>query len=250
MRDQASQGSAASEVDAGNSKSQVRTDKHADEIAKLKAALRAGTKEQKKHALEVLLPALIKRDILAAAELVAGLDAGETRQEAAFDVAKKWGDSDPQAAFAWSCKLPGEEEQQNCVAIICQKLAYKDPVQAMALAESYTGPSRHSLIHGAIGPWMAQDPDAAITWIQRIESPKARDLCWTSAVDDLALKDPERAANLVLDHIGSNDLMEYAVIGVLSRWMVQDRQAATRWVDSFPPGNLRTRAENELKKGR
>lgn len=198
------------------SKSEARDERQAAEISRLLAAL----EEQEDPSLRI---------------------------RASYDISDKWGKTDPDAAFEWARNLPDEQEQRDSLIIICENLALKDPARAMALAESYTGSKRGDVTLRVVIHWMAADPPAATAWIERLESSEERDRCCLYSSRSLAKKCPAQAASLVLDHISSDVLMELAVLCVLQEWTVQDRKGAEEWVNSFPPGSLRTRAERELK---
>lgn len=229
------------------SKSKPRASKPSAEIPKLLSALRTGTTEQTTLALEVLLPDLMKRDITAAAELADGLEAWASREQVLLKIAGTWAEEDPDAALNWSRRLPDAGERQNCLVVICQKLSLSDPARAVALAETLPNAGNFLLLAGLCGPWMAQDPEAAAEWIAKQGSTGVRDLCWMGGISELAKKSPEQAANLAVDKIESERFQTEAVISVLHQWVLQDRKAAAEWVELFPAGPLRTRAEGELK---
>ena len=198
-------------------------------------------------ALEVLLPDLIKRDIAATADMALELESWASREQVLLRIADAWAGTDAQAAFDWSHRLPQSEERKNCRAAICRKLALSDPARAVALSESFPDEGQGPLLASLTSLWMARDSAAATAWISAQKSPDLRDLCWQVGVSELAKKSPEQAANLAVDHIASETLQAEAVISVLHQWILRDRKAAAEWVDLFPAGPLRTRAEGELK---
>lgn len=231
---------------AHSAKSASRSIKTRDEIPKLLDSLRAGTTEQTALALETLLPDLMKRDIATAAEIALQLEPWASREQVLLKIAGTWAEKDPDAALEWARRLPDAGEQQNCIATICQKLALSDPARAVALAETLPGAGNVLLTASLSTPWMARDPDAAIEWISKQRSSGIRDLCWSTGLIELAKKSPERAANLAVEKMSLQSLQAEAVISVLHQWVLQDRKAAAEWVELFPAGPLRTRAEGEL----
>ena len=213
---------------------------------RIAAALGSTNTQQAATALEVLLPDLMKRDIAAAADLAAGLEPWEQREQVLLRVAGTWVKSDPAAAAEWCRDLPDPEERLNCLGAICNKLATTDPAGAMSLVESAGGKGVEALQISLVAPWMAREPVKASAWISAHSDSDFRDRCWSSGLAGLAREAPEQAATLAANNIESGSIQEEAVISVLHQWILNDREAAANWVALFPAGALRERAEGEL----
>jgi hypothetical protein len=63
----------------------------------------------------------------------------------------------------------------------------------------------------------------------------------------VAKTNPAEAAQLVSQQMSPGQTQTEAAISVLYQWTQQDPAAAMAWAESFPPGDLRERAINEVK---
>jgi hypothetical protein len=210
------------------------------------AALETTDDTEHRIALEALLPDLIKRDPAAAAELALGLAEWERREQALRKVADTWAASDPHAAVAWAAGLENEFERIMCVGSACTKISRAEPALAVSLAWSVYGLRESPHICFLAGYWLASDRPAAEAWIMNISDPHLRDRMWSEAALNLGSVSPEQAAILAAEKISPGPLQEEAVISALHQWVLTDRQAAAAWVELFPEGPLRERAEGEL----
>jgi hypothetical protein len=210
------------------------------------AALESTHDTEHRIALEGLLPDLIKRDPAAAAELALGLAEWEHREQALRKVADTWAASDPHVAVAWAAGLENEFERIMCVGSACTQISRADPALAVSLAWSVHGLRESPHICFLAGYWLASDRAAAEAWITNISDPHLRDRMWSEGVLNLGLVSPEQAAILAAEKISPGPLQEEAVISALHQWVLTDRQGAAAWVELFPEGPLRERAEGEL----
>lgn len=197
-------------------------------------------------ALETLLPDFIKRDPVAASELTLGLAEWERREQALRKVADTWAASDPHAAVAWAAGLENQFERIMCLGSACTKISRADPALAVSLA--WNAPDLRDSPHicSLAGYWLASDRPAAEAWITNISDPHLRDQMWSEAALNLGSVSPEQAAILAAEKIRPGPLQEEAVISALHQWVLRDRKAAAEWVELFPEGPLRERAEGEL----
>ena len=51
---------------------------------------------------------------------------------------------------------------------------------------------------------------------------------------------------MVVEQIPPGSIQTEAVISVLHQWFLRDMAGAAAWVDQFPAGDLKVRAENEM----
>jgi hypothetical protein len=94
--------------------------------------------------------------------------------------------------------------------------------------------------------WAASDSRSATEWLSANPSaePEA-DERWAALVEVLVGQSPSEAATVVAG-ITPGAVQDEAVIAVLHQWSLRDPVGAAAWIDLFPPGSLRTRAEVEL----
>jgi len=57
---------------------------------------------------------------------------------------------------------------------------------------------------------------------------------------------PTEAAIMVVEQIPPGLIQTETVISVLHQWFLRDMAGAAAWVDQFPAGDLKVRAENEM----
>lgn len=214
--------------------------------ATIAAALGSADRTKASSALEVLLPDLTKRDVVAAADLARDLEPWAQRQQALLLVANAWADSDPEAGAEWCRSLTGAEEQLHCLRALCNKLATTDPARAMTLVEEHGGADTKALAQDIMQHWPRKDLKAAMAWVENRQDPETRDSLWNHLALSLAEIDPKQAANLAAERIVSEKIQDEAVISVVHQWVLKDRKAAAEWVELFPEGPLRERARGEL----
>ncbi|WP_367872077.1 hypothetical protein [Luteolibacter sp. Populi] len=231
---------------AGTSAKQAKSSRRSpgpddESDSRILEALRSTDAAEHALALETLLPEFIRRDPHAAMDLVLGLKSWERREATLLAASGKFGAGDPAVAIGWLNKVEDETEKRICRAAACRRMIATVPETAMMLAESDPG-----LVTELAGAWVSRSPDEALRWIAAHKDPEQGDRLWAAGLLALAEKSPERAANLAVDHIDSEHLQAEAVISVLHQWVLQDRKAAAEWVELFPEGPLRARAEGEL----
>lgn len=216
-----------------------------EEIA---AILRADKDEgAQRRAIDVLLPELMRRDIRAAADFAAALESWASAGETINKVLDHWADSDPEAAAAWAAMLHGGRESlQQPLSLIVLKLARTDARLAVKLTEKYGFEDLPEFAGNLVQIWAQTDAAAAALWTDARPDQELRDHLWARIAMAKSESSPHEAANLAVDKISSLPVQEEAVISVLHQWVLRDPGAAAAWVDLFPEGPLRTRAEGEL----
>jgi len=215
-----------------------------DAVAK---GLRSSDSEQRKLALETLLPDLIRMDIRQAAALAASLPEWASAEEAMKGVLDTWTEKDAPAATEWCMSYVREEEKQPCLWYICTKAAPRNPALAMTLVEDHSIGENRDLKENVLHHWARRDFQAATKWVELQHDEELKDHLWNRISLSLAETNPGKAATLAVKHIASETIQEEAVISVLHQWILKDREAAADWVALFPEGVLRDRAEEEFK---
>ncbi len=232
----------------GKSRREAARPRGAEAVA---AALRSDRSEERQLALDTLLPDLMARDMVAAAELAAELPGWAGREQALLRVSDVWGASDPGEAAAWAAGLGTPEERRFCLAAICRQAARTDPALAIGYAlDSVDGEDPALLEHLAATYIASEGPGTrkeAAVWIRATWNNEDRDRFWAAGVRMMAENAPEKAANLAVEHISPGPVQDEAVISILHQWSRHDRAAAAAWVALFPEGEFRTRAEKEIK---
>ena len=95
------------------------------------------------------------------------------------------------------------------------------------------------------GPGRTSRPPAPGRWPEPAGEQRDRLLQRIAFVE--AKTDPAEAGRLVSEQMSPGQIQNEAAISVLYQWARQDAAAAQAWAESFPPGDLRDRAINEVK---
>jgi len=193
-----------------------------------------------------LLTDLVPSDPPAIAALVlAGVDP-DIRVDALRTVAREWAALDPAKAMAWAQALPDEDERKDVSEFVCYRVAEDDPLKAREMAAASGFGPDSSLSTDLVQQWAAREPAKARDWILSQPQGDAREVLLTELAPLLAQQDPAAAGRIVSEELtGSHQ--EEAAMSVLYQWARKDAAAATAWVQQFPQGALKKRAEEELQ---
>lgn len=183
----------------------------------------------------------------AAAEDARAISSPGLREEMMRRAIQAWAMKDPETALAWAAKLPDPGESQIAMIQVCVQLAESDPASAIRLAMScHLDEIPGDLLGNFTAGWAARDLSHARDWVDGQPAGEFRDQLMERIVFEYANIDSPAAARLVADRMGSGESQIEAAISVLHQWTLQDLNAATAWVESFPNGTLRDRAAREL----
>jgi hypothetical protein len=94
--------------------------------------------------------------------------------------------------------------------------------------------------------WASKDIAAATKWALARPAGEERDNLLARVAYVLAEKNPREAATMVVNNLAPGDAQIEAAISIVHQWALQDWNAAKEWVDTFPEGPLRDRAQNEV----
>jgi hypothetical protein len=97
--------------------------------------------------------------------------------------------------------------------------------------------------------WARTNLSAARDWALEQPAGAIRDELLSRIALVRAKEDPADAARLVAEHMAPGPIYEEAVITVVHQWSLQDRPAVSVWIENFPAGPLKLRAQKELEGG-
>jgi len=158
-----------------------------------------------------------------------------------------WTDKDPKAALAWASGLSDPNERQTALAAVCIELAGTNPALAVTNADVFNlGEQDTNLLPALVGQWAAKDLQGALDWSQNYSVNDQREDMLARVAFVEAQTDPAGAARLVVENISPGTTQDDAAISVLHQWALNDLAGATAWVENFPEGPLKTRAEDTL----
>ncbi|MES2705495.1 MAG: hypothetical protein V4726_02720 [Verrucomicrobiota bacterium] len=156
-----------------------------------------------------LVPALLKSDPKAAAEVIAAC------ADSTYSLASKWADNDPRSALGWAETQPVDSRQAQAVKLhAARKLATADPLRDIALL----GDCR-SAASGDQGYWLNEGYREAFASLSATDPDKAREMI--AGNPDLATS----GVNGYLTHAFAKDAAE--AIAQARKWLEVPALAAT-----------------------
>jgi hypothetical protein len=228
-------------------------------------------------ALNAVLGEMASKDPQKAVAVAATLS-GDEQTRAYSEIAEKWGLKDFAAAEAWINTLPAEA-RDRAMASALESYATSNPEGAAAkVAMMPAGDDRDRAIEDVAGPWARKDPAAAAAWVAQQQTEDIDDAIrpvmsswanvdpaaaqtWISSLPQGELRDEATAtfiwSNRTADPQASIQMAESIeddgtrnrTIGMtVMRWMQEDREAATSYVQSST--SLSDEAKERLIEGR
>ncbi len=163
----------------------------------------------------------------------------------------RWGQEDPDAAFASLGNLSAKRNGSQANAIL-GGLASTDPSRAVAWLTNPDNNAQHqpwmgySLAQTLSAEWSRQDPEAALAWATSLESGDLQTGAYSGIINNLLESDPERAASIAMD-VESNARPK--LLGQIAEtWAEQEPGAAVDWAASLE-GDERRVAMSEAMAG-
>lgn len=193
-----------------------------------------------------LLPALIDLDPLTAAAQLDKIDAGEFRDEYILRLAQLWAARDPEAALKWASEIKSPAERFSGIRAACLELSQTNPAAAINAMQTLNVANDRNALENIVQSWAGQDFSAAKTWALTESPPDSRDTLLTRISFVLSQSDPREAANFIVKNLPPGAIQTEAAISILHNWAIKDWNSAKQWVDQFPEGPLRERAQSEI----
>ena len=189
-------------------------------------------------------------DPAAAAEILAShLPPGTARGQALMALYQRWAQIDPAAAHASAVALPDFHERVRALEQVVRQLATDDPSGAIRMVvDDGLEEALPDLIEELTTRWAILDLTAAQEWLELQPQSEIRDRLVKQAAAVVARQNPSRAAEVVLESIPPGMTQDEAILAVLGEWLLSDIDAASGLAKTFPPGSLRRRADDEVRK--
>ena len=182
-----------------------------------------------------------------AARFAESLAAGEMREEALRRVAQNWAAQDPESAERWATRLNDPSERVSALSDICFQIAQTNAAQALFKAEQYgLGAAPGAVRENLVQQWAGQDFYSAANWAEQQPKGEQRDEMLSRLAFVQSATAPAEAVQLVVGQIPPGPIQTEAAISVLHQWAMRDLNAARSWVELFPAGPVRDRADAEL----
>lgn len=197
--------------------------------------------------LNVLFPALLAKDRVAAARFVAGLEPGDAREQLLRRLARAWAAADFAEALTWIATLPEITDRKAAFEDACFQVAETDPADAIHAWQKLEFTADDHVLENLVQNWAAKDLPAAQAWLSAQPSSKFRDQALARVAYVMAATKPSEAASLVMTQLPTGPAQTEAAMSVLSQWARKDIAGASAWVQRLPPGDLAERAQAELR---
>ena len=190
-----------------------------------------------------LLRRWAETEVRAAAAWAEQLPADKARAAALSEVAVEWANADLKSAAEWAQQLPEPSEQQAALLSLANEAVRTAPMAALRLAvELPADANRDETIRRAAMEWAEQDGPGATAWAKQIADVALREKVMAAEAVAWAEVAPEAAATFAVGSLPAGRLLEDTVISITQRWAQQQPDAATAWVEQFPPGKLKLTA--------
>jgi hypothetical protein len=199
-----------------------------------------------------LVPKLTKMDPRAAAAFAQSPEAARWRHELMMGVAQSWATLNPDDAQEWASSLqsPSDNptERDTMVSYVGFAIANTDLGRTVQLLEetSLNWDRQEIMVENLAQQWAEHDLQPLVKWLDKLPPGKERDTLFARIVNAQARIDPMAAGKIVSEKIAPGPIQQDAAAYVVQLWAWNDRQAATDWVNQFPPGDVRDRVSGEL----
>jgi hypothetical protein len=213
-------------------------------LAQLKAAL--PTFDPANPNFQELLAKLVRSDPMAAARFAETLPVGMMRNDVVRHVGQDWAMQDLASAESWAGELPDKSESQSVLADICFQVSLANAAQAVQIAGQHNLNTMPGVLQYLVSQWAAQDFSSAAAWVKTQPENQQRDQMLQRLAMFQSRTDPAEAATLVAEQMPPGPVQDDAVVSVIYNWSLRHMAGATAWVNLFPPGPLKERAESEL----
>jgi len=216
-------------------------------LARIQEALGSTNPDDREIVFTHLLAALVRADPLAAARFAETNDVGGTHDLILHRVAQLWAAQDTSAALDWAATLSNARERDEILTDVFLQIAETDPAEAIRTRSRYvTDGKPNAGLEALTQRWAERDFPAALDWALSRDAGAQRDQLIARLAYVQSQTAPFDAATLAVENVPAGKAQTEAVMAVLHQWASRDLAAAEEWVESFPEGDLRTRAVTEL----
>ncbi len=127
-------------------------------------------------------------------------------------------------------------------------LTHDDPEQAFQLLKGMNdSPAKVPLLANAVQQWAEWDPHSAVTEIDKLPDPAARERLILTVASGYATANPDAAADWLRQSFNDGPTLDRGLAGVMQAWVsTGDPATAVQWVTKQPAGPTRDHAFKEL----
>lgn len=205
--------------------------------------LLSNTKASAIEARRSLIRRWAESDPAAAAAWTAGLTPGPIFQDLLQQVVIAWAETDPEAANQWLSALVDGEAKHAALISLAYEAARDKPLLAVGLAAGLPPtPERDDLLVHATSQWASLDLESALGWAEQVSASDLRQRLIAAIATASAKLDGAGAAAMVANLIPPGAEQNRAAVAVAQRWAESAPQAANDWVAGYPAGPVREAA--------
>jgi hypothetical protein len=196
---------------------------------------------------QLLVRRWAESDPSAAAAWTSELPEGSLSKAASEQIAIAWANTDLPAAADWVLAMPEGDARHAATLVLAYEASRSEPIAALLLAETLPPSDErdHLLVH-AVSQWAGTDSTAAATWVTEVPDPALSERLVAAVAIVLAEEDAVAAGTLVVNRLAAGNEQDRAVVAIVQRWAQYDPQAAAGWVSQFPDISSRDAAVRNL----
>lgn len=159
---------------------------------------------------------------------------------------KRWGELDPEKAFAYAITLPESRLKCEAVNFATAKLTVKKPEQAAeAVLRMPPGASRSGALDVLAETWARGNAPDALRWAGRLPDGASKQSAFQSIWFIWVHTDPVAAAAEV-HKVPSGDIKNAFITNIAGEWAATDPAAAIKWSEGLPPGTEQQLAQSNI----
>ncbi len=189
------------------------------------------------EAIGGIVKAAAEKDLVAAGNLVAGMEAGATQNRAAASLFEVWfnkGKDQRDAAFEWLATLPDKEARSAAFERVQWNWTWNDPQGAR---DFLTGPhgdlASQSMIYQVARNQASKNPEAAMEWTKKLPADRVAD-ARNAVLENWMQVRPEGAANFARK-LPEGEERSRAIRTVTQHYMWQTSpDQAANWLRTLP----------------
>ena len=184
------------------------------------------------HAMESTIPFVMEQGDDFARTWVESLGDGDLQSNSAEWMAKKMAREDPQTAASWIASLGTKEARREASEEVALQFAKDDLAGAQSWVKSLPEDTRTEAAEGVVSFMAREDPRAAVAWLEKLGDNPDYDGAWVDLVQRGFKEEPAVALVGAL-RLSDEGWRERYTRDYLSRWMKEDKAAATEWVEEY-----------------
>ena len=213
------------------------------------AEVSANNSRERWRAMEATMPYVLEQGSDFAKKWVEQFENGRLQSDGAKWMAGKMAFADPHEAADWIDSLGTKEARREASEVVAARLAQEDLAVAQSWVKSLPEDTRTEAAEGVVAIMAQKDPREAVAWLEQLGDNADYDGAWVDLLQQGFKAEPEVAMVGAL-RLANEGSRERYTANYLSRWMKEDRAAATQWASDYKeylPNKVVRRYRKQLK---